>query len=546
MGLPYCSRWPFLIRHPKFHQCAVAVLAFLATATPANAHAFAQRYDLPIPLWLNLIGAGATVAVSFVIVGIFVRRDKEADTLPRLELLNTAVGRAVAHRHVLSLLRVLSVAIFVVFIVAGLFGVQDEPDKNILPTGVWVIWWVGLAFVSALFGDLWSLINPWRIVAEWVARATQRLRPSGPSNSRDLPALASVWPAVFVFAGFAWAELAWSERAVPASLSMAVILYSLATWAGMYSAGIETWLRRGEAFSILYGFFARFSRLELQVTNSAHCTACGKDTCHGNESGACIDCPDCFRRAQPQERRIELRPYGVGLLTNALPSVSVMAFVLLVLSTVSFDGFGSTPAWQAIFDAALTVPFISALPSVLGLNNASGIITTVGILLTPLIFFAVYIAFCAVIAALTRSSGTGELTGAPAHWTALGIGRVFIFTLVPIAIAYHLAHFLTLLLIFGQQIIPLASDPFGYGWNLFGTADYQVDIAIVGARFAWFTAVIAIVIGHIVAVYLAHVMALRAFGDHAAALRSQYPMLVLMVGYTMISLWILAQPIVEA
>ena len=524
----------------------LAIVPFLATTAPANAHAFAQRYDLPIPLWLNVIGAGAVVAVSFVIIGIFVRKDKEGDRLPRLELLHTAVGRAIAHRHFLSLLRVLSVVVFVVLILAGLFGVQDTPEENILPTAVWVIWWIGLAFISALLGDLWSLINPWRIVAEWVSAATARLRPSGAPKSRPLPAHASVWPAVFVFAGFAWAELAWSERAVPASLSLAVILYSLATWAGMYYAGIETWLRRGEAFSILYGLFARFARVELRVTTSAHCATCGKDTCHGNDSGACLDCPACFRLASPQERRIDLRPYGVGLLTTALPPVSVMAFVLLVLATVSFDGFGATPAWQAIFNAAIAVPFIAALPGALGLNNASGIMTTAGILLTPLIFFAVYIAFCALIAVLTRGARSGELSGAPAQWTAMGIARVFIFTLVPIAIAYHLAHFLTLLLIFGQAIFPLASDPFGYGWNLFGTADYQVDIAIVGARFAWFTAVIAIVIGHIVAVYLAHVMALRAFGDHAAALRSQYPMLVLMVGYTMISLWILAQPIVEA
>ncbi len=522
------------------------MLAYFATTVSANAHAFAQRYDLPIPLWLNVVGAGAVVAVSFVIIGIFVHKDKEGDKLPRLELLNTTVGRAIAHRHVLVLLRLLSVAIFVVLIVAGLFGVQNIPEENILPTAVWVIWWIGLAFISALLGDLWSLINPWRIVAEQAASATRRLRPAGPAKSRNLPAHASVWPAVFVFAGFAWAELVWSERAVPASLSLAVILYSLATWAGMYYAGIETWLRRGEAFSILYGLFARFARVELRIITSAHCATCGKDTCHDNDSGACIDCPACFRRASPQERRIDLRPYGVGLLTTVLPPVSVMAFVLLVLATVSFDGFGATPVWQTILNAVIAVPFIGALPGALGMNNANGIMTTAGILLTPLIFFAVYMAFCALIAALTRGARSGELAGAPAQWTAMGIARVFIFTLVPIAIAYHLAHFLTLLLIFGQAIFPLASDPFGYGWNLFGTADYQVDIAIIGAQFAWFTAVIAIVIGHIVAVYLAHVMALRAFGDHAVALRSQYPMLALMVGYTMISLWILAQPIVEA
>ena len=526
--------------------CAFALLAFFGTSTSAHAHAFAQRYDLPIPLWLYLVGAGATVAVSFIVVGIFVRKDRKGDEVPRLELLDTPVGRVLAHRYALTVLRLLSVAIFVVLILAGLFGIQDTPEENILPTAVWVIWWVGLAFASALVGDFWSLLNPWRIVAEWVSSAYARIKTPQTAKDRKLPAHTSIWPAVAVFVGFSWAELVWPERAVPASLAVAVILYSAAMWAGMYYAGIETWLRRGEAFSILYGLFARFSRIEIRVMNSDHCGACGKDACQGNDAGICVDCPACFRRARPQDRRIELRPFGVGLLTNAMPPVSVMAFVLLILATVSFDGFKDTPAWQAIFQTALSVPFISALPNALGLNNASGIITTAGIILTPLIFFAVYLAFCAVIAALTRGAGPGEISGAPAQLSALGIARIFVFTLVPIAIAYHLAHFLTLFLIFGQQIIPLISDPFGYGWNLFGTAGYQVDIAIVGAKFAWISAVTAIVIGHIVAVYLAHVMALRAFADHAAALRSQYPMLVLMVGYTMISLWILAQPIVEA
>jgi hypothetical protein len=68
---------------------------------------------------------------------------------------------------------------------------------------------------------------------------------------------------------------------------------------------------------------------------------------------------------------------------------------------------------------------------------------------------------------------------------------------------------------------------------------------VVGARFAWYSAVLAIVVGHIVAVYIAHVVALREFSSRRAAIRSQLPMLVLMVGYTIVSLWIIAQPIVE-
>ena len=101
------------------------------------------------------------------------------------------------------------------------------------------------------------------------------------------------------------------------------------------------------------------------------------------------------------------------------------------------------------------------------------------------------------------------------------------------------------LLIGGQYAIPLVSNPFGWGWDLFGTASYRVDIGLIGPRLQWQVAVIAVVLGHVIAVYVAHVTALRIFHTRRRALLSQIPMLLLMVGYTMCSLWILSQPIVE-
>jgi hypothetical protein len=88
-------------------------------------------------------------------------------------------------------------------------------------------------------------------------------------------------------------------------------------------------------------------------------------------------------------------------------------------------------------------------------------------------------------------------------------------------------------------------DPFQQGWNLFGTADFEPRYGIVGAGFVWYSQVALIVAGHVIAVYLAHSISLRLLRDPGRALKSQLPMLVLMVLYTMTSLWILAQPIVE-
>jgi len=180
----------------------------------------------------------------------------------------------------------------------------------------------------------------------------------------------------------------------------------------------------------------------------------------------------------------------------------------------------------------------------LGYVAAGSMVKTAGLVLTPLAFLAVYLAVCRLSVALVGAGGASATTNRVGAWTTMQVARRFVLTLVPIAIAYHLAHYLSYLLIHGQEIIRLASDPLGLGWNLFGTAARRTDIAIVGARFVWITSVVAIVLGHVAALWLAHVIALRSFGP--LALRSQYPMIVLMVGYTMLSLWILAQPIAES
>jgi hypothetical protein len=112
---------------------------------------------------------------------------------------------------------------------------------------------------------------------------------------------------------------------------------------------------------------------------------------------------------------------------------------------------------------------------------------------------------------------------------------------VPIAIAYQMAHYYTYLLIQGQTLVRLVSDPFGWGWNLFGTADYRPNAGFIDPTFVWYSQIALIVAGHVIAIYLAHVAALRLYRNPKLAMRSQYPVLGLMVLYTIFSLWVLSQ-----
>ena len=224
---------------------------------------------------------------------------------------------------------------------------------------------------------------------------------------------------------------------------------------------------------------------------------------------------------------MNLRPYGVGLTIPKRVSLATAGFVVLALATVTFDGLSETPLWLD-FQNLVYSPI-----SMFG-GNTTAAVKTLGLLLVPLAFLVVYLGF---------SWGVGRLSGTPA--SVQEVARTFVFSLVPIALAYNMAHFISLLAIQGQFIIPLASDPFGQGWDLWGTVDYRLNLTLINAKFVWYPSVGAIVLGHIVSVFVAHVISVAEVPDRKRALRGQYPMLVLMVIYTASSLWIIAQPIVD-
>ena len=475
-----------------YSSLAAAVLIF--QSNPSVAHAFGQRYDLPAPLWIYLSGAGAAVALSFVIMAIILQSTNRF-AVPTLPLSTAPVCRWLAHPLFLGFLQALSVGIFMVVLATGFFGVQN-PIRNFAAPMVWVIWWIGLAIVSALLGDLWRIINPWRTLYRWGERLF------GHTNvSRTYPALLGYWPAVVLFAIFAWLELISETGESPRQLAYLIVIYSVITLWGMGTYGPETWLKHGEAFTVAFSLFGRFAPM-------------GAD----------------------RQGRWVLRPPAIALLTQKPVASSLAAFVLLILSTVTYDGFLETPAWGSVLgwiaeDATLRPFFVWLQEAGVNLHKLA---KTLGLAVFVLGFVAAFLLFCGF---MRQMGGAGSFRN---------IAGTFVLTLLPIAIAYHLAHYLSYFLVSGQLIIPLISDPFGQGWDLIGTADYKIDIGIVNAKFVWYLSVLSIVLGHLIAVYLAHVTALRVFPTERAALLSQLPMIVLMVGYTMVSLWILSQPVVES
>ena len=484
-----------------------ALIVLLAGGGTAHAHGFGERYDLPVPLSLYVGGAGLVVALSFVVAGLFVRSGATAADYPRYNLLGTPLGRLLASRPLREAIRTLGVAILGLYLVAGFAG-SDDPNANPAPVLTWVWFWVGLAYASALAGNLWALLNPWNALFGWAEGVCRILRKRPPERLREYPDWLGAWPSVGLFLVFAWIEIIDPGASSPSRLATLVAVYSVLTLGGMAVFGRHAWMKNAEVFSLVFGLMARLSPTETRT-------------------GEAVDDYEALEAAGPDERQWNVRWWGTGLLAGPTPSFPLAALVVLVLASVTFDGLRETSPW---------ISFASAGAGAFGAlgDNPFVVAGTLGLMATPLAFGAAF----AGVAWLMGRLGQGDVP------LAL-LMRTSVYALIPIALAYHVAHFLSFLLIQGQFIIPIASDPFGLGWDLFGTAGYVVDIGVVNARFAWFAGVAAIVLGHVAGIFAAHAYALRLFASRSTALRSQYPMLVLMVGYTMVSLWIVAQPITE-
>ena len=502
-------------------------LGLALPARTAQAHGFGERTELPVPLEFFIFGAGAVVVLSFALIGGVVRRVPPGVSYPRYNLLRSRWTSLILTSPLLLLpLKLLSVFLLGLVVAAGLVGDQT-PTGNFAPTFVWITWWVGMAFFVSLVGNLWALANPWKIIFEAAEALYRRLRPgSSLSLGLNYPRAWGIWPGLVLFACFVWVQDAFPQSELPDRVAFLALAYTVLTLGGMALFGKHRWLRHGEAFSVVFGFMARFSPTEVRVVEPDLCRSCDGDC--PDRDGECIDCYQCFEAAGARE--LNVRPPAVGLSRNELVTNDKLVMVVLLLAVVIFDGFSATSAWVD-FQSIVAGGF-SGLVDYAAFNSIT-VADTVGLLLFPAVFLLVYLTFTFFM--------SGAVSGARGGWA---LARAFALSLLPIALAYNITHFITLLLIQGQLLVPLASDPFGYGWDLFGTRGYEIAPGIISAGTLWFLSVALIVVGHVLAVYLAHLVSVRTFGDRSVARGSQYPMLMLMVVYTIVSLWIIAQPIV--
>jgi hypothetical protein len=459
---------------------ALAGAAFATLPGAALAHGLVGRQDLPIPRWLFAWGAAVVLVVSFVALAVL---------WPQARLEHIGERRLLCVPAVLEVLAgLLGIAAFVFVVYAGFDGTQTA-TANIAPTVIFVIFWVGIPFLSVLLGDVFAPFNPWRAVARAVAWATTRAGAKPPAPLA-YPAWLGRWPAALGILAFAWVELVYVNRDDPSTLSILALAYAATQLVGMSLYGIDPWTRNADAFAVYFRLFSMLSPLHWR------------------------------------ERVLYLRPPLSG--APALrPVPGTVALLCTMIGSTSFDGLSQGALWTGTggIGPKLQERFVA-----LGLTQvpALEIAFTLG-----LVFMVLF------VAGLYRIGVAGMATIGAGH-DPTELGRRFVHSLIPIALAYVVAHYFSLLAYQGQAMAPLASDPLGNGSDLLGTASAGIDYSVISATGVWYVQVAALVLGHAAGLTLAHDRALVVYRRVRDATRSQYWMLAVMVGFTSLGLWLLS------
>jgi hypothetical protein len=455
------------------------LLIALALPASAEAHGIVGRADLPIPVWLFSWTAAIVLVVSFVALSTLWRT-------PQLQQVRER--RLIAFPAVLEWLgSLIGLALFALVVYSGFAGAQ-ETNANFSVTFIYVIFWVGLPVLSILFGDVFAALSPWRTTARLLRGLFRLLRGSDFKPPLRYPARLGMWPATAGIVGFAWLELIYLEKDHPATLAALSVGYFVVMLAGMTAFGVEQWAGQADGFGAYFNLLSRLSALTRREDGS-------------------------LALRWPLSGVTDL-PIGAG----------TIVFICTLIGTTTFDGFSNGGIWRT------NEPQLQELLGELGLGQTASIELTysVGLIFCILLINAVYRVGIYGVHSVSDRFSREELASSFAH------------SLVPIAFAYVLAHYFSLLLWQSQAMGYLISDPLGNGANIFGTAGYEIDYHIISYAAIWYVQVAALVGGHVGGLALAHDRALALYEDPEEAVRSQYWMLAVMVAFTSFGLWLLS------
>ena len=453
------------------------------------AHALASRGDLPIPGWLFGWAASIVLVVSFFALATAWRKPKFENGEWR-EILPRA-WRVIGSRAVEILLGLISLGLLGFVVYAGFEG-TEAADRNFALTFVYVTVWLGFPVLSAFLGDVFRPVNPWRQSARAVGFAIGKL------TGKTLPHFCypeelGRWPAAAALVAFVWLEIIYGTAGTSVSLSPevvanATILYSAYTWLMMALFGVEKWSQRGEMFSVYFHMFSTLAAFEVREGKLGRRKALSGTTSWANTPGS-------------------------------------LALVVTAIGVTTFDGAQEGALANAINWQLDRLADLGA-----GVTTAVRGADTLFLALVLLGVAAIYL------------TGIWGMRTVDLKFEFSDLRQKFTHTLIPIALAYLVAHYFSLFFFQEQaQFTFLLSDPLGTGTtNLFGTANYGIDYNAIGPEAIWYIQLGSLLAGHLVALTLAHDRAISLWSNIRVATRSQYWMLAMMVCFTSLGLFLLS------
>jgi len=221
-----------------------------------------------------------------------------------------------------------------------------------------------------------------------------------------------------------------------------------------------------------------------------------------------------YGRVAPLQRDdggLSLRLPGTALTDEPLSDrPGEAAFVVALLWVTTYDGLVATPTW-----AGAVAPLVdTGVPA-------------------HLVYAAALLAGFALFLAVYRVAARRMRERTDTYVAAAELERWFAPALLPIAAGYHLAHFLGYFLSLSPAVAAVAASPL---------APPAGTVALVLPD--WFSTfrLLCVLGGHVLAVWVAHSLAFELFPGVITAIRSQLPSVVVMIFYTMTSLWVITQP----
>jgi hypothetical protein len=452
--------------------------ASLVLPAAAEAHGLVGRADLPVPKWLFGWAVATVLVISFG--GLAALRTEPRFQQPRVRRLVRLP------RWLDPACGAVGVVLFAGLVVCGLAGTQVSRD-NLLPTFVYVLFWIGLVPLSVILGDVFRPFNPWRATGRLTGWALGRLAIAPPAPL-PYPTRLGRWPAMLGLLVFGWFELVDPRGSEPPTLALGALAYAGAQLIGMSLYGVEAWTSRADAFAVYFRLLSSLSPLTVR------------------------------------DRLLLLRRPLTGIRDVDWTVPGTVAVVLTAIGITGYDGASEGAAWQSVAsrvrdglqDLGLSASSSFDLAGTLGLIAAVALVTA---------FYVTGIA--------------GMRTVAPNRSRA-DLAQRFAGSLLPIAVCYSIAHYFSFAMYQSQAVAPLISNPLGNGADWFGTAQWGIDYGLITATEIWWVQVGALTLGHVLGLVLAHERALVEFRMPRTAVRSQYWMLAVMVGFTCFGLWLLS------